>query len=785
MYPLFVIAKNNIKKKKGDVAVLFLLIALAVLLLYTSISVLTGVEKVFDQAYEKAHTADFMFLSNVGDDEKIEAMLLCQKEVTEYDRTECLLLDAEYRKNQSLEKSTYTFRIGAIEDERSMNKLGEIDINDLEYDNILLPYYMKSSYQQGDPFYFTFENQEYKFTVAGFVEDPIFATPISVTVYGVYITKACMDDIMEEHPSLSSSLCQEHKVRLKTGENTIEFNEKMSAILVQNIPELTSNDTWYMGMDWITMRDGNSVMSNMSMSIILIFSILLVLVALIIVRFSIRNFIELNLQNIGILQASGYTTRQLMLMSVLESGFIAFWGILAGIMLGVLGNGIIGNIQGMMIGISWSQNFNLSIAILIMMVVFLAVIGVAAISSMVYGKLTVLDALRGGVHTHNFRKNYFSFEKSRLPISLILSGKNIMGDKIKNLFIFCIIAILSFTTCMGFALYENFAVHTDKLLDLSGIEVANAIVSGDNLEEIGEKIEGWDEIETVLSYNGIDIKLIYGENQRTVSCNIWDEPKLLQHEMIIRGRFPEYDNEIVLSNKIAKELGVDVGDIIYVEGKSEKLDYMISGIDQMINHMGLNAMMTMNGAERLNGRAQAANLYIYTKEGTAFETIQDKILEQFPEVQISDREKLVSETISGMVVGMTAICIVFVLITFFVVIMVEVLLIHAKVVKEQKNYGISKALGYTTMQLIIQTMMTNIPVILIGSIVGAILSRVFGNSLAVICFSMFGIEQCKLFFSFTWMIFTIVGSVIVALGASFLTAMRIRKIEPVKMLGSV
>ena len=74
MKALFFIAKQNMKKKKGDVVVLFFLVTLAALLLYTSLSVFMGMNTILDDAYNKAHSADFFFMSTV-DGEKVAKVL--------------------------------------------------------------------------------------------------------------------------------------------------------------------------------------------------------------------------------------------------------------------------------------------------------------------------------------------------------------------------------------------------------------------------------------------------------------------------------------------------------------------------------------------------------------------------------------------------------------------------------------------------------------------------------------------------------------------------------------
>ncbi|MGN1147171.1 MAG: hypothetical protein ACI4TB_02030, partial [Lachnospiraceae bacterium] len=198
MYALFFIAQNNLRKKKGDAAVLLFLVALAALLFYVSISVLSGTEKVLDKAYEDAHTADWLYMTSVDKEELITELVTSQEEVTEFEVTDCLyIVGTKYRSNLMAEADEFAFLLGCMEDERNIGRIPTHDAP--SYDAILLPYYLKMNrgYQVGDTFYLTLGEREYAFTVAGFVEDPMISIPMNISVYSCYITRAHMEDILE------------------------------------------------------------------------------------------------------------------------------------------------------------------------------------------------------------------------------------------------------------------------------------------------------------------------------------------------------------------------------------------------------------------------------------------------------------------------------------------------------------------------------------------------------------------------------------------------------------
>lgn len=782
MGALLFITKSNLKKKKGDIAVLFFLIALAAVLLYTSISVFSGMNSVLDHAYEKANTADYYFLAK-DKVKEIKSILTSQKEVSDYEATDCLFFsDGKYRKKGQKEKNQMSFIIGAAEDTRKLCTLAGYNGTSIAYDEILLPYSLKDAggFFEGDDFYFTLGGTEYHFQVGGFVEDPLFATSLNISIYNVYLNENRIEDLKKNNKTIESKECVSHKVRLKKGESSTDFENRMSRLLTEKLPELSNSYT--LSLNWEAMKGGDGMMSWISMGIVFVFSMLLIVVALIVIRFSIHNFMERNRKNIGILQAAGYTAKQLNLTTVLEMGIVCLFAVTAGVLLGIAGSGLIGKFEGMIMGLSWNRGLDGNGMILTALIIFVTVLGTAWMCGRSYRKMPVLASLRGGIHTHNFKKNYFAFETSRLPKNLILAGKNLLCEKGKSISIFCIVALLAFSSAIGFGFYENFAMSTDLLLKISGSEAGNICISGKGLEKVGQQMEEWKEVDKVLYYGCSNVRLESKNGDTEVMSDIWKDTELVENEMVVKGRLPKHENEIMLTTAVAKTLKADVGDTIYVTGKGKRLTYIISGIDQKMNNMGLKAMMSEKGGIRLNGSNQILSLYVYTKDGITYKKISKKVLKEFPDVSTIDSEKQIEEATAGVSSSMVAICVIFVLITIFVVTMVEILLIRSKIIKEQKNLGLSKALGFTTGQLIGQTMMMNMPVIFLGAIFGALISRAAMGPMVVLCLSFCGIEQCDFTVHPFWMVVTVVGILAVAVVTSFLSAVKIRKIVPVKML---
>ena len=138
--------------------------------------------------------------------------------------------------------------------------------------------------------------------------------------------------------------------------------------------------------------------------------------------------------------------------------------------------------------------------------------------------------------------------------------------------------------------------------------------------------------------------------------------------------------------------------------------------------------------------------------------------------------------ISTLAMSMKLLCIIIVLITIFIVIFVESLVIRAKISREWRGMGISKALGQTTGGLILQIMLSNIPAILVGSLIGAMLAGAAGRGIVSAAFSLFVIKSVTFDISFRWIVITVIGIIAVAIATSALAGLRVRKLKPVEMI---
>lgn len=776
MNSLFFIAKNNIKKHKGEVAIIFVLIFIAAALLFTSLSLMLSGTNMINECDEKYHVADLLLIAKTTDEEKIRDIIdpvegAGMKEIVPLIETNA---DYSYRDMKPEDAISYVFYFFDSSKPTYLNAYPE-EFNDLKDNEITLPYYMSYTVNAGDRFTIKIAGKDYEFKVKGFTENLYFATSMNISGFNVLVSH----DVFEEITETVDPVCNRTAayMRVKDGVDLSEFDRTVQSAFPGDIAFTTT--------DRDIMNVATTGMSNVASSIILIFTIMLVAMSVIIMHFSIKNFIELNVQNIGLLQATGYTARELRLACVLEQMIIGVLATAAAVVAGIFCSRPLTALSGMLLGLSGFSGICIPALLSTLIGVPVVVLIGSLIATSSYKKLTVLEALRSGITSHNFKKNHFPLESNRLPLNLVLAGKNIFGSGKKSVFITLIVAGLTYSTCLGFTLFQNWALDQSALLKLVGFESADIQVIAPGNEDFVKDMQANENVEKVNKWSTISsMEVSYLDNSTSLGIDVYSDVDMLEFEYILEGHIPQNENEIILSTVEAENLGASLGDIVNVKSLVEEgtVPYTVCGIDQKINNMGKKAVMNEEGAKRLNPDYRFNQVLVYLKDSSRAKELKKQWEKEYPDLQFTLVDDIIGSTINTIKASMEGICVIFIIATCFVVILTQLLLTRAQVIRERTDLGVSKALGYTSGELIRRTLMTNMPTIVLGIIIGSLLHITFANRTILLGLSTFGIRQNEFVTDPEWFAITAALILLCAVVTAFLSGRGITKLEPVKIL---
>lgn len=801
MYKLFVIAKNNMKKQKGDMITFLILTFLAAFLIFDCASALIGITNVLDDKFEEINGAHLLLYA--GDsDEEVEAAEKAFKdndEIIEYEQTPAYRIYAKYRKKGEKDFMDYTFLAESFDTKKTIMNVERPD-RTYKDDEILLPLNMQGKFSEGDVIQLKLDDDIYDFTVVGYLEDPYFCNTMNITVYSVNLSQKMIDKLIDDHSNIVQTLMA-HKglvdeSKLESGEiNTTDIEGEIGEDYKAGLAEAQKENPEkvypsYLLANWQMMRGGSQFIPIIVMAIILMFAVLILVIAIVIISFSIKTFIQKNMKNTGILEASGYTVKELRWALTLQIVLVGLVGSLIGIGTGIATFSNFGDIVSLVLGLTWNQSINWILAVVTVIGVVATMGLVARIISGTYKKITVLDALRGGISTHNFRKNFFSFENTPLPISFVMSLKDTFGGFGRNLVMVLIVAILAISTMAGFGMLENFGKSPDSMLDMFGFEMCTALVDDDDkntdYKKTSEYLESIDGVENVLVVTGTDLTAKYGDKEQSIFTYIYDDVDNSTNTFLLDGRYPEKENEIMISSGVAEDLGVKIGDIISIKYAEDEADYIIVGTNQRMERMGRTILMTIEGSKKIISGGLPYQYYVTTNDGTTYDEFVDglKSLEKDEDLSFSsqDYNKQMASTVDSLGMSMKLICVIIVVVTILVVVFVESLVIRAKISREWRGMGISKALGQTSANLISQIMLSNMPAVLVGALIGSLLSPLVGSAGCRAAFALFVIKSVPFEIPVYYMLITVAGIVGIAILSSALAGLKVRRLIPIEMI---
>ena len=791
MYRYFFIAKNNIKKQKGDMITFLVMTFLASFMIFTCLNLLTGTNRVLDTNKEKINGADIVFMKSDEEvsDFKVEEIMEGNDYLANLDVEKYLNLYGKYRKKGNENWNSYVFYLHSYDEERITQTMS-MDASSFSGNEIVLPISLSPTFSIGDTMELKIGDNVYELKVAGYNEDFLICSPMNFSVYNSFVSDEMYEQILFENPNfvesskffkaqLSNKAVKKHKSDQEVSDEIYnEFNDWYHSYKNTH-PEMDLSFNLNIipaGMMKVT----NMILPYIFISIILVFGLIILVIALVVIDFSIKNFILNNMKNTGIMEASGYTVREMISILLVQLLTISGIGSILGVALGALLQGKIGFIILYLLGLSWNQTPDIAVAIGVVIGICAVILVFTLIIGREYKKTTVLEALRGGINNHNFRKNYFPFDKTSFSIHVTIALKETFGKFKSQIGVIIIMAILAFSAAMGFGMYENLGKDVDALLRISGLDMPSAIVTGD--ESMEATVKSFECVDFTYRdiYVGTDFS--FGNKNKNITTRIISDTSVMREDMIVEGRWPKHENEVALGTKLASDMNASIGDVVTVKNGEEKNTYIVTGYLQTFNNMGMMGYMTMDGYERIGGTSNISSINIILKKGYTFEDIKKEFNDVYPDVEIEDVVASTGGLMTMLKVSMRIILAIIMIVTSFIVALAEALLVRTKISKEWRNLGVSKALGFSSNELILQIILSNIPSILIGIVLGLVTVAFFGDKVMLIMFAIFGFRKIRFVLSPIAYISVFVVITGVAVLVSYINGKRIKKLEPVKMI---
>lgn len=594
----------------------------------------------------------------------------------------------------------------------------------------------KYNVKTGDKVHFIFSRngEEKVFTVKGYFEDPFMGSSM-IDMKSFLISNADLSDIRNILSKTSDfndlgrygamlHIFQNSSSKLSSSEFNKLLNNRTS--LAQYTEFAYSNSSIYGFM---------LILQNIFTGFLIAFVVILIAVSMIVMGNSISNAIEQEYKDMGILKTIGCTSGDLRLVQLLQYVSSIVTGMIAGFVFSIYivdaaarstitSTGLL-----MPTALPYGLCLTAFVSILCMFVLFIY------IKTMKIVQISPLRAISGNTQekaSYVKRNNIIMSEGLVFHLAIrqiISSGKRYIGIGIISILLVFFASVVGRMNAWlgpnGEGLMNAFSVADYDL----GVQPLNNV----SMKEVENIISSYSQMKKTYEI-AMQRVTVNGVNY---TANVINEPSRFH---MLSGNTCQADNQIVVTEFVADDLGIGIGDSVTIGHGTRSNKYTVTGIYQCANETGGNIGISREGYEKIGN----VNSYIWCNHYIlADSTMKDKIMTH---LQKKYPASLAVHTnswsgLDGIVNTMHLLTIFMYAIVAIFILVVIALTSSKLLLAEQRDMAVFKSIGFTSLNLRFAFAIRVGIIAVIGATIGITLSSISADSIINLLLKSFGIGK--------------------------------------------
>lgn len=613
------------------------------------------------------------------------------------------------------------------------------------------------------------------FTIAGFFEDPFMGSSM-IGMKGFLINR-------QDHEKIAGSIREAGAGSLAREGFMLHISQsENSHLAVSQFNAVLNEDTSLQSyVEFTHSRDAISgfmlTLQNVFTGLLLAFVAILILASMAVLSHSIGSTIEQDYVNMGILKTMGFTSRKLRKIQLLQYLITTLCGMAVGLLLSIPAAGLICRMTVTTTGLLIPSMLPIGSCLAALAAMLLLLMSFVWLRTGRIRQIAPVSAIRG-IWKKSFKSKKAAFPIKRKGLSFWLALRQLQSGK-RRYFGACLVAVLLvfFASLIG-RVNAWLGPNGEGLMDAfnpSDLHIAAQPMGETSIEDVEQTIESYTAIADSymlgmpnVSVNGVDM-----------TANVITEPERFH---LLSGRTCLAADEVVFTEFVAADLGVSVGDTVTVAGALGSEEYVVSGIYQCANDMGMNIGMNREGYDRIGEESPTMWCTHYF---LAEPSLQPEIMQALQDSYGGD-VYLHENSWPGLygILSAMQLLMIFLYAMVILFVLVVTLLTTGKLLRaEQKDLSIYRAMGFSAGQLRRSFALRFGIIALFGSIVGIVLSTFLTDPLVAALMRMEGISHFSSHPDITAVLLPGLVVVLFFLTFSWLAAIKIRKL-PLSVLVS-
>lgn len=520
------------------------------------------------------------------------------------------------------------------------------------------------------------------------------------------------------------------------------------------------------------------ILQNIMVGFLLVFAAVLGFIGMLITSHSITNALEQDCRDMGILKTVGSDSSRLRWLQMIQYAIGESIGTAIGFLLAIWISNIIAEQMVRSNGLLIPGRVVVIPSLLFLTCLILISMAFIYLKTQKISRITPLHAIRRDVGRPVQNAGHLEIREGSVLFSLAI--RQVRSDRKKYIGIILVSMILVFLVVVvgkmnqwlgrnGEGLMNSFSVAEHDI----GVEPNHRM----NMAEVEDIIEQYADIEDTY-----ELAMQSGMvNETAYTINVLDEPEWFH---IIKGRTCQTESEILVTENVASDLGLSIGDNVTAGTSMGTAEYTVAGIYACANEMGANVGMNREGYARIgNVNDDIWCTHYILSNSKQNETIMQELQKQYPmdlDVHTNSWSGL-----SGIVRTMHLLTYMMYLIVLIVIVVVVNLTSSKFIQSEQRNMAIYKSIGFTDQNLRISFSTRFGITALIGTVAGILLSGVLADLIIRFLLSSFGITDFHVSFSIINNIVLAIMIWILFIGISYLYTKRIQNIDITELVKEI
>ena len=527
------------------------------------------------------------------------------------------------------------------------------------------------------------------------------------------------------------------------------------------------------------------------------FVILLIFMGFTSVVSTLATNIRIRSREFAILKSVGMTNASVKLSLLAGYMCTVAAGLFAGIPLAIPILKIINSSTRSSSGLEVPSDINVGLVLCVILAILLLVAAFIMLKTRRISEATPIKAIRGGRDSVHF-SSVLKLPVSGKKLGVSLAYRQFISEKKQYAAAIIVTAILAMFMILMNDMMRWFNSQ-NMLVDMFSVtkyDLTASFVDEDTQKDIENVIS---EHTAYRKYQMSSEYLLFDDVQ--MYCYIVEDPDMIN--TIRKGRTCTYDNEVLITQYVADGFHMNVGDTVTVKRGGVARKMVISGIYDSANDMGKNFAISKAAYSKFaseetvseSGVSGAAKSSLDEEEwsgkGICYDldntdecdAIIQEIDKRYGDNQgitysihsAKDDFEEVAGTVNIAIQGLT-------LLTYMlgaVFVIVTVIIVCGKVLmREQKDIGIYKALGFTSFRLRCQLAVRFIVTAVVGSLLGIVLALIVSKPFFKAGFESFGIYSFNLSTSVISLVIPLVFMSVLFSVVAFIRAGNIRKVQP-------